>query len=164
MVKGIDLNRLYVCREDPAIGLPIYMYKDQPGTYLKKNGHPATDAQASGSGFDLKGDRLVAEKQRRKDVAHADIEAEFAEKAATIDSDVEAEMAAEDAAALETKDVPDLPPDGVVMNSAGEVRGTATRKMVHKGAGVWEVIDKESGEVIKSGINKERALILVLEE
>lgn len=173
-MNRINLDRPYICREDGSAGpgsFPIYMYKDEPGVYRKQNGQPAEDRHARSAGFDLPGDRLLARMDEKRAAALSKIEQEFEGQKSDIEKEARAEIAAEDEA--EKKSLDDAPvaadttgglaADGVIMNSNGEPRETATRKMNHLGAGYWEVVDKETGNQIKDGLDKVHAQIILME-
>lgn len=176
MPQGIDLNRPYICRQAGAgpQSMPIYMYKDDPGKYLKQNGLPVSDEQAIKANFDVQSDRRLGLMATRKAEALAEIEAEYAERSAEIEADVEADIAKEEEAAQEARDTGptdlktthfgEVAKDGVRTTSQGEPRETATRKMEHLGAGVWKVIDKETGKTIKDGLDKVEAQLIVVQD
>ena len=172
MATAIDMERPYICKENATAGTrsaEIYMFKDEPGVYRRKNGRICGDDEVIAAGFDLKEDRKQAAMSQRKAAALADIESEFSEKSAQIEKDIEKEMDAEsteeksDPAPVAVGEKDEFANGGVRTNANGEPRETATRRMDHQGGGVWDVIDKASEKVIKGGIDKEHAHILLVE-
>lgn len=174
-MNKINLDRPYILREDGRAGaksFPIYQYKDEPGVYRRGNGEVAEDNYASAAGFDVAADRRLARMGEKKAEAMAGIEAEFEEKSAQIEKEVDEEIAAEDAAAKVKVDTPEkdpstrdkvFAPGEVRTNSNNEPRETATRIMEHRGGGVWDVIDKKTGDTIKQGMDKDHAQIVLMD-
>lgn len=172
---NLDHPAGYICREDGLAGprsVPIFMYKDKPGTYMLANGTLASDDLARAAGFEIQSDRLEQRMIQRKDEALADVEAEFAKRRDEIEEEVRKEV--EDEAAnqqlapdTETPDdkttTGEIAADGTRTTSTGEPRETATRLMEHEGQGFWKVIDKATGDVIKSGVDKIKAQMILLE-
>jgi hypothetical protein len=68
-VPGMDANRGYRCRIHPALGVEIYMYKDDPGVFLNAYGSEVDKGLASDCGYDV--EKLLKMKQRKERISQA---------------------------------------------------------------------------------------------
>lgn len=155
-----------VRRSGGATGFDVCMYKDNPGVFIAKNGQPVSDDDARKAGFDLKRFKREARKNELMANAARKIEAQMAEASDEAETQVEAELARMEEAdpeAAEATPVEATPGSGLILNSSGQPRETATRKIIHQGFGKWDLIDKSTGQIIQKGLKREEAEVLLLE-
>jgi hypothetical protein len=177
-LQDIDLNRGLMQRPLPKGGPLISMCKKVPGVYFDANGILATDEMAVAAGFDVDGDRRLQAKTEALSKAKAKIDAEFAKAAKELDAKTDAELEEEGLVApgsLVDPKASILEPHNkepfITKSSGGEPRvarvvpGGPVKEMKYdpKKQG-WTVSDRDTGKVLKSGLDKEDALELLLKE
>ena len=84
-----DLNRPAMMKTHPD-GSWIGMYLDDPGIFYASNGQTVNDAEAEKAGYDVKSERLEAEKRIKIAEAKAKIEREYFAAQRDIESNLDA--------------------------------------------------------------------------
>jgi hypothetical protein len=178
VLEDIDPNRGLICKPLPNAGPLISMCKTVPGVYFDASGDPATDEMAERAGFDVAGDRIVMEKNAAKAQAIARIDAQFAQESAKIDEEYSelntpsgsmapSVPAAQPAAAPGVDDgAPFIEKTGTgEPRVARTVQGGIVKVMeyVQKDT-AWKVYDRDTGETIDDGLDKDDAVELLLAE
>jgi hypothetical protein len=85
MALAIDLDRGVEYRAIGQHGPSIYMYADDPGTYLDAHGVPVSDELAAAAGFDVKKHRLLKARTAKIAEAKAAIDEQYRAMLADID-------------------------------------------------------------------------------
>jgi hypothetical protein len=177
-LEDIDLNRGLVQRPLPNGGPLISACKTVPGVYFDANGILATDEMAVAAGFDVEGDRRLKAKTEALSKAKAKIDAEFEKAAAALDAKTDAELEEEglvEPGSLVSPDAATLEPHNkepfITKSSGGEPRvarvvpnGPVKEMKYDPKKQGWTVSDRDTGKVLKSGLDKEDALELLLKE
>lgn len=88
----INPDRGITSKPLPNGGPMIHMVKSEPGVYYDATGRVATDEQAIQAGFDVRRQRLEAEKNRRIAEATAEVEREMAERLQSLEREVTEEL------------------------------------------------------------------------
>lgn len=179
-LQPVDLDRLYICYEGRAnAGVPVYMYKDDPGVFMRRNGFPVSEQEARTAGFDIEHWKLEGRMQGKLAEKTAEVEAQRDQMMADIEAESKREIAAEDAAANPVSPAVSAPgaaagtinrpqlsfdANGIGTNAAGEIRETPKYRMDHMGRGMWTIISKETNTAIKDNQTKDAATNFLLED
>jgi hypothetical protein len=84
MALEIDYTR-GVTHKPSALGLRVYMYKDDPGKYYLADGSTATREQAASAGFDVGSLATQKDKKEKLQTARENVEREFEQEKEDLD-------------------------------------------------------------------------------
>ena len=180
--ENVNPNRGLESKPLPGGGPLISMCKTVPGVYFDASGVEASDEMAAEAGFDVAGNKAKRAKAKAQEIAMAKVEAQFAEEAKKIDSMSDAEMEeegiVEPGSLVDTKRGALEPKDGspfITKTGDGEPRvarilpGGPVRIMTFKlnpkePKKGWTITNRDTENVVRKGLTKEDATMLLLEE
>ena len=144
-------------------GGKVSMYKEWPGLFLDNMGNPVPDELARRVGFDVDGLRKKAVVEKRIAEATAKIRKEFEVAEAQIRAEVEAEDEPNPFGVPITETEVADPDRATDFNAKGEPRGTEHYMMDYIGGGFWNVIERETKNIIGAKIKGKAAIDGMLE-